>query len=104
MISVAETKRDASNCFLKLGEVEGRIHGVPTMRVQFHEVGAVDSIVDIVGSCLGFHLLGVREVYCSKVPVAHGVIHTRHGDSVPTRMPIRGPHAISPTAMPRSSI
>jgi hypothetical protein len=75
----AESKRAATECFLKLGEVEGRIHGVSTMRVRFHEVGAVDSIVDIVGSCLGFHLLGVRDVFCSKVPVAHGIIHTQHG-------------------------
>ena len=75
----AEVKRTAADCFLRLGDVEGRVHGTPPMKVRFHEVGAVDSIVDIVGSCLGFHLLGVREVFCSKVPVAHGVIHTQHG-------------------------
>ncbi len=85
----AVAKRTAADCFLRLGEVEGRVHGIPTMKVRFHEVGAVDSIVDIVGSCLGFHLLGVREVYCSKVPVAHGVIHTQHG-----ALPNPGPAAM----------
>lgn len=85
----AEAKRAASECFLRLGEAEGRVHGLPAMKVRFHEVGAVDSIVDITGSCLGFHLLGIREVACSKVPVAHGVLHTRHGE-----LPNPGPAAL----------
>jgi uncharacterized protein (TIGR00299 family) protein len=85
----AEVKATASDCFLRLGGVEGRIHGVDLMKVSFHEVGAVDSIVDIVGSCLGFHLLGVREVFCSRVPIAHGEIQTRHG-----RLPNPGPAAL----------
>jgi uncharacterized protein (TIGR00299 family) protein len=82
-------KGTASDCFLRLGEVEGKVHGIPTMKVRFHEVGAVDSIVDIAGSCLGFHLLGIEAVYCSKVPVAHGVIHTQHGP-----LPNPGPAAL----------
>jgi hypothetical protein len=84
-----EVKDSASDCFLRLGKVEGAIHGVDPMKVSFHEVGAVDSIVDIVGSCLGFHLLGIEEVYCSKVPIAHGEIQTRHG-----RLPNPGPAAL----------
>jgi uncharacterized protein (TIGR00299 family) protein len=75
----AAVKESASDCFLRLGKVEGAIHGVDPMKVSFHEVGAVDSIVDIVGACLGFHLLGIEELYCSPVPVAHGEIRTRHG-------------------------
>jgi uncharacterized protein (TIGR00299 family) protein len=82
----AQVKATATDCFMRLGEVEGAIHGIPTLNVSFHEVGAVDSIVDIVGSCLGFHLLGVEEVYCSRVPIAHGEIQTRHG-----RLPNPGP-------------
>ena len=85
----AEVKDSASDCFLRLGKVEGAIHGVDPMKVSFHEVGAVDSIVDIVGSCLGFHLLGIEELYCSRVPIAHGEIQTRHG-----RLPNPGPAAI----------
>jgi uncharacterized protein (TIGR00299 family) protein len=75
----SRVKDAALDCFQRLGQVEGRIHGVPTSRVRFHEVGAVDSIVDIVGSCLGLHLLGVDDVFCSQVPIAHGLIHTEHG-------------------------
>jgi uncharacterized protein (TIGR00299 family) protein len=85
----APVKETASDCFNRLGKVEGRIHGVDPLKVTFHEVGAVDSIVDIVGSCLGFHLLGVEEVYCSRVPIAHGEILTRHG-----RLPNPGPAAL----------
>lgn len=82
-------KASATDCFLRLGKVEGAIHGMDPMKVSFHEVGAVDSIIDIVGSCLGFHLLGVEEVYCSRVPIAHGEIQTRHG-----RLPNPGPAAM----------
>jgi len=85
----AAVKETATDCFLRLGKVEGRIHGMDPMKVSFHEVGAVDSIVDIVGSCLGLHLLGVKEVYCSRVPIAHGEIQTRHG-----RLPNPGPAAL----------
>jgi len=85
----AEVKATASDCFLRLGKVEGAIHGVDPLKVSFHEVGAVDSIVDIVGSCLGFHLLGIGEVYCSKVPIARGELQTRHG-----RLPNPGPAAL----------
>lgn len=85
----AAVKETASDCFLRLGKVEGAIHGVPAMKVRFHEVGAVDSIVDIVGACLGFHLLGIEELYCSRVPIAHGEIQTRHG-----RLPNPGPAAM----------
>jgi hypothetical protein len=85
----AAVKERATDCFVRLGEVEGRIHGIKTMDVRFHEVGAVDSIVDITGACLGLHLLGVEEAYCSKVPIPRGEIQTRHG-----RLPNPGPAAL----------
>lgn len=72
-------KEMSSNVFHRLGRAEGRIHGVDPLKVEFHEVGAVDSIVDIVGSCLGLHLLGVEKVHCSRVPVPRGEIRTHHG-------------------------
>lgn len=72
-------REQASSVFGRLGRAEGRTHGVDPMKVEFHEVGAVDSIVDIVGACLGFHLLGVQEFYCSRVPIARGEIRTHHG-------------------------
>ena len=75
----AAVKDRASRVFRRLGEAEGKIHGKDPMKVEFHEVGAVDSIVDIVGSCLGLHLLGIEKLHCSTVPVAHGEIRTHHG-------------------------
>jgi uncharacterized protein (TIGR00299 family) protein len=85
----AAVKETSTDCFLRLGKVEGQIHRMDPMKVSFHEVGALDSIIDIVGSCLGLHLLGVTGVYCSRVPIAHGEIETRHG-----RLPNPGPAAM----------
>ena len=75
----AAVKASAEEVFLRLGRAEGRIHGMDPLKVEFHEVGAVDSIVDIVGACLGFHLLGDTRVYCSRVPVGGGEIRMQHG-------------------------
>lgn len=72
-------KERAADVFMRLGRAEGRIHGIEPLKVEFHEVGSVDSVVDIVGACLGFHLLGVEKVYCSRVPVARGEVRTHHG-------------------------
>ncbi len=72
-------KRDASAVFTRLGEVEAGVHQVPVERVHFHEVGAVDSIADIVGACLGFDLLGVEEIHCSAVNTGSGTVTTEHG-------------------------
>jgi len=75
----APVKQSAEEVFVRLGRAEGKIHRTDPLKVEFHEVGAVDSIVDIVGSCLGFHLLGIERLYCSRVPVARGEIRTHHG-------------------------
>ncbi|HEX7901577.1 MAG TPA: LarC family nickel insertion protein, partial [Planctomycetota bacterium] len=75
----APVKASAAEVFLRLGRAEGRVHRVDPLKVEFHEVGSVDSIVDIVGACLGLHLLGVERLYCSRVPVSHGQIHMHHG-------------------------
>ncbi len=72
-------KEGASEVFLNLGRAEGKIHGIDPMKVEFHEVGAVDSIVDIVGSCLGFHLMEVGAFGCSAVPIPRGEILAEHG-------------------------
>ncbi|MFN0090332.1 MAG: nickel pincer cofactor biosynthesis protein LarC [Acidimicrobiales bacterium] len=65
--------------FDALAQVEGRLHGVPAAEVAFHEVGAVDSIVDIVGVCAALELLGVDEVRANGLVHGTGVIRTRHG-------------------------
>ncbi len=74
-----KVKQDASRVFQRLGDVEARVHGVPVEKVHFHEVGAVDSIADIVGACLGLSLAGVDEVHCSAVNVGGGTVSTDHG-------------------------
>ncbi|MDG3003154.1 nickel pincer cofactor biosynthesis protein LarC [Paludisphaera mucosa] len=69
----------AKRIFLKLGEAEARVHGVDLAKIHFHEVGAVDSIIDIVGSAVGLDLLGVDRFECSAVPPGRGWIKAEHG-------------------------
>jgi hypothetical protein len=72
-------KRDAAAIFGRLGEAEAKVHGVAIEKVHFHEVGAVDSICDIVGACVGLDLLGVEAIYCSPINVGSGTVNTEHG-------------------------
>ena len=72
-------KQNAAAVFQRLAEVEARVHQVPIERVHFHEVGAVDSISDIVGACLGFELLGIDEIRCSPLNLGSGTVETAHG-------------------------
>ncbi len=65
--------------FQRLAEAEGCIHGTPPDEVTFHEVGAVDSIVDVVGTALGLELLGIDAVYCSELPLTSGRVKSAHG-------------------------
>jgi len=65
--------------FRRLGEVEAAIHQVPIEKVHFHEVGALDSITDIVGACIGFRLLGVEKIYCSPLNLGSGTVKAAHG-------------------------
>jgi len=72
-------KADASRVFQQLGEAEARVHAIPIERVHFHEVGAADSIADIVGACVAFDLLDVREIHTSAINVGSGTVKTEHG-------------------------
>lgn len=70
---------NARKIFRQLAEAEARVHLVSVEEVHFHEVGAVDSIIDIVGAAVGFELLGITEFACSAMDVGGGQVKTAHG-------------------------
>jgi uncharacterized protein (TIGR00299 family) protein len=72
-------KSKAEQVFRVLGQAEAAVHGVDIEKVHFHEVGAVDSICDIVGICLALDLLGIERIYCSPINVGSGTVKTEHG-------------------------
>lgn len=65
--------------FRQLALAEGAVHGIAPEQVHFHEVGAVDAIVDIVGTCLGLDWLDIDQLYCSPMPVGGGMVRAAHG-------------------------
>ncbi len=75
----AEVKTLSSAVFQRIGEAEAAIHGIDIEKIHFHEVGAMDSIVDIVGCCLALHKLGVDAVSIRSLPQGHGTIECAHG-------------------------
>jgi uncharacterized protein (TIGR00299 family) protein len=72
-------KERALKIFRRLGEAEARVHNVPVERIHFHEVGAVDAIVDVVGACIAFELLGVERFVASPMHVGSGTVEMEHG-------------------------
>lgn len=80
------SKQLAQRIFLRLAEAEALAHQVAVDEVTFHEVGAVDSIVDIVGTAIGLDWLSVEQVYTSAVPLGGGFVETAHG-----RLPVPAP-------------
>jgi len=72
-------KENACAVFQRLGEAESQVHGITIDKVHFHEVGAADSIADIVGACVALDLLDVDEICCSAVNVGSGTVKTEHG-------------------------
>jgi hypothetical protein len=79
-------KRRALSVFKRLGEAEAKIHGVPLEKIHFHEIGAIDSIVDIVGGCIAVEMLGVDEIQASPPQLGSGFVETAHG-----RFPVPAP-------------
>src|SRR6266852_4591185 len=78
--NLASPVRDrASAIFQKLGEAEARVHDLPIEKIHFHEVGAVDAMVDIVGACIGFHALAIEKFACSPLNVGGGTVKMAHG-------------------------
>jgi uncharacterized protein (TIGR00299 family) protein len=83
-------KEKAIAVFHRIANAEGKIHGLPPERVHFHEVGAVDSIVDIVGACVGLELLGKPRVLASRLVDGNGWVDCAHG-----RFPIPAPATLA---------
>ncbi|RMH60272.1 MAG: nickel pincer cofactor biosynthesis protein LarC [Calditrichaeota bacterium] len=79
-------KRESRALFTRLGEQEARAHRMEPEKVHFHEVGAIDSIVDIVGTCIALEYLNVSRIYASPLPVGSGVFRAAHG-VLPTPAP-----------------
>jgi pyridinium-3,5-bisthiocarboxylic acid mononucleotide nickel chelatase len=75
----AAVKQQSSAIFKRLGEAEATVHDVPLEKIHFHEVGAVDAIVDIVGACIGFAALGIESFACSPLNVGGGTAEMAHG-------------------------
>lgn len=84
----AQVKQNALAIFQRIGEAEAKIHGVDIETVHFHEVGALDSIVDIVGTCIGLEALGIEQIISSPLHVGFGTFTCAHGT-----YPIPGPAA-----------
>jgi pyridinium-3,5-bisthiocarboxylic acid mononucleotide nickel chelatase len=74
-----EVKRKADAAFWAIATAEGEIHGMPATQVHLHEVGAVDAILDVVGSIWGLALLGVEEVRCGAIRTGDGTVRAAHG-------------------------
>lgn len=83
------SKEKALKAFEVLGKAEAAVHGIPLNEVHFHEVGAIDSIIDLVGSIIGFEYLEIDKIFSSPVPLGNGFAETEHG-----RMPVPSPAAL----------
>jgi uncharacterized protein (TIGR00299 family) protein len=75
----SRTKERALAAFERLAHAEAKVHGTTVDKIHFHEVGAVDALVDFVGTCWGLESLGVEEIYASPLPLGRGSVRTEHG-------------------------
>lgn len=74
-----QEKATALEIFTRLASCEAQIHGVPVDQVHFHELGAIDTLVDVIGFLLALRQLGVEKMYCSPLPMPHGLVKMAHG-------------------------
>ncbi|MGI9860649.1 nickel pincer cofactor biosynthesis protein LarC [Moorella naiadis] len=82
----APVREKATAVFTNLARAEARVHGIAAGEVHFHEVGAVDAIIDIIGTILGLHLLGIEKIISSPLPMGSGWVECRHG-----KLPVPAP-------------
>jgi uncharacterized protein (TIGR00299 family) protein len=76
----AGVKARAGSIFQLLGEAEAHVHNLPIEKIHFHEVGALDAIIDVCGAAIGFDLLGIEQFICSPLRVGSGMIQMAHGN------------------------
>jgi uncharacterized protein (TIGR00299 family) protein len=93
------TKERAGEVFRRLARAEARVHRISEDEVHFHEVGAVDALVDVLGTVAGLELLGVEEVYVSPLPLGGGLVSSRHGV-----LPVPAPATLELLAMARAPL
>lgn len=74
-----EIKELSKKIFIRMASAESKIHNVPVSKIHFHEIGAVDSIVDIVGTVIGIKILGIEKIYSSEIPLGKGFVEFSHG-------------------------
>jgi hypothetical protein len=86
----ANAKQLASRIFCRLGEAEAKVHGVDVEDIHFHEVGAIDAIIDIVGFAIAYDMLAIEHSQVSPLPVGSGLVKMRHG-----LFPVPGPAVIN---------
>jgi pyridinium-3,5-bisthiocarboxylic acid mononucleotide nickel chelatase len=84
-----EVKKLSMEIFIKIAEAESIVHGIPVEKVHFHEVGAIDSIIDITGAAICFNFLHVDAVYVSVVELGGGFVNCDHG-----KLPVPAPATI----------
>jgi len=84
-----EIKTKSKNIFTRLAEAEAKIHNTTPEKIHFHEVGALDAIIDIVGSVIGLRLLGIEKIFASRIHVGTGFVDCQHG-----RIPLPAPATV----------
>ncbi len=94
-----ETREQSSAIFQRLGQAEAKVHGISIEDVHFHELGAVDTIVDIVGAVCGLRLLGIQGVFSSPFPGGAGTVTSSHG-----ALPVPAPATLELLAMARAPL
>jgi len=90
MTMPSQVRQRAEHVFDRLAAAESQVHGIDVGAVHFHEVGAVDTVVDVVGACLGLHSLGLDALTCSPIALGSGTAATQHGS-----VPLPGPAVLA---------
>ena len=80
-----EIKNTIKKIFYKIAVAEAKVHNITTDKIHFHELGAIDTIIDVAGAVIGFNKLGIEKIYCSKLNTGTGFVEFSHGKwSVPS--------------------